>query len=102
MNRLVPFALTLVLATVLADMAPAQDGKDKSAPDTKALDDTKKAVLKLSKDKWGWMSERKIVSLDDLFHPEAVFVHMGGSMTRMQEDGKWLLAQLSFSRLLGS
>lgn len=160
MNRLVPFVLTLVLATVLAEMASAQDGKDKSAPDTKALDDTKKAVLKLSKDKWGWMSERKIVSLDNLFHPEAVFVHMGGSMTRKQEldvirsgsiqyktttvqeasvrvigptaivlskirllavvggrevtnpfmvtevfvqaDGKWLLAQLSFSRLLGS
>ncbi len=42
-------------------------------------------ILKLSKEKWGWMSERKLDSLEALFHEEAVFVHMGGTMSRSQE-----------------
>lgn len=43
------------------------------------------AVINLSKDKWRWMSERKVDSLDALFHEKAVFVHMGGSWGKEQE-----------------
>ena len=42
-------------------------------------------VINLSKEKWRWMSERKVDSLDALFHKEAVFVHMGGTMSKEQE-----------------
>ena len=42
-------------------------------------------VINLSKEKWRWMSERKVDSLDALFHEKAVFVHMGGTMTKEQE-----------------
>jgi hypothetical protein len=42
-------------------------------------------VINLSKEKWHWMSERKVDSLDALFHEKAVFVHMGGTMSRDQE-----------------
>ena len=42
-------------------------------------------VINLSKEKWGWMSERKADSLDALFHEKAVFVHMGGSWGKEQE-----------------
>ncbi len=42
-------------------------------------------ILSLSKTKWRWMSERKVDSLAALFHEEAVFVHMGGTMSRNQE-----------------
>ena len=42
-------------------------------------------LINLSKEKWRWMSERKIDSLDALFHEKAVFVHMGGTMTKTQE-----------------
>ena len=42
-------------------------------------------VINLSKEKWHWMSERKVDSLDELFHEKAVFVHMGGTMSRDQE-----------------
>jgi Domain of unknown function (DUF4440) len=42
-------------------------------------------VIDLSKEKWRWMSERKVDSLDDLFHEKAVFVHMGGSWGKEQE-----------------
>ncbi|MFB3902332.1 MAG: nuclear transport factor 2 family protein [Acidobacteriota bacterium] len=42
-------------------------------------------ILSLSKQKWLWMAERKEDSLEALFHEEAVFVHMGGTMSRSQE-----------------
>lgn len=42
-------------------------------------------IISLSKDKWHWMSERDLKKLDNLFHDRAVFVHMGGTMSRQQE-----------------
>ena len=42
-------------------------------------------IIDLSKEKWGWMSEKKIDALANLFHEKAVFVHMGGTMTREHE-----------------
>jgi 4-carboxymuconolactone decarboxylase len=42
-------------------------------------------LINLSKQKWRWMSERKVDSLDALFHEKAVFVHMGATMTKTQE-----------------
>ena len=47
--------------------------------------DAEQEVINLSKEKWTWMSERKVDSLAALFHEEAVFVHMGGTMSRDQE-----------------
>jgi hypothetical protein len=42
-------------------------------------------VVNLSKEKWRWMSEREMDSLDALFHEKCVFVHMGGSWGKEQE-----------------
>jgi len=42
-------------------------------------------IMNLSKEKWRWMSERKVDSLDALFHEKAVFVHMGATMSKDQE-----------------
>ena len=42
-------------------------------------------VIDLSKEKWGWMSERNIETLDALFHEKSVFVHMGGSWGKERE-----------------
>ena len=42
-------------------------------------------LINLSKEKWRWMSERNVDALAALFHDEAVFVHMGGTMARNQE-----------------
>jgi hypothetical protein len=42
-------------------------------------------VINLSKEKWRWMSERNVDALASLFHENAVFVHMGGTMSRDQE-----------------
>ena len=42
-------------------------------------------VIDLSREKWRWMSERNVETLDALFHEKAVFVHMGGSWGRERE-----------------
>lgn len=46
---------------------------------------TKQELLDLSKTKWQWMADKNVDSLNNLFHKEAVFVHMGGTMTKEQE-----------------
>jgi 4-carboxymuconolactone decarboxylase len=45
----------------------------------------KQEVIALSNEKWRWMSERNVDSLNALFHEKAVFVHMGGSWGKEQE-----------------
>lgn len=47
--------------------------------------DVEQELLNLSREKWRWMSERNMDTLTALFHEKAVFVHMGGSMSREQE-----------------
>ena len=42
-------------------------------------------IIDLSKEKWRWMSERRVDSLEALFHEKAVFVHMGGSWEKEEE-----------------
>jgi 4-carboxymuconolactone decarboxylase len=42
-------------------------------------------IIDLSKEKWRWMSERNVDSLEALFHEKSVFVHMGGSWGKEKE-----------------
>ena len=42
-------------------------------------------IISLSKEKWLWMSDKKVDSLDVLFHDKSMFVHMGGSWGKSQE-----------------
>ena len=42
-------------------------------------------VIDLSREKWRWMSERNVDTLDALFHEKSVFVHMGGSWGKERE-----------------
>jgi len=46
---------------------------------------TKQELINLSKQKWQWMAERNVAFLDVLFHENAVFIHMGGTMSKEQE-----------------
>ncbi|MDH3292038.1 MAG: nuclear transport factor 2 family protein [Gemmatimonadota bacterium] len=54
-------------------------------PSTMSSTDAEQEIIDLSREKWRWMSERKVDSLAVLFHEKAVFVHMGGTMSRDQE-----------------
>lgn len=55
---------------------------DSPAP---ASTDAASEIINLSKTKWRWMSEKKVDSLAALFDDKAVFVHMGGTMSKEQE-----------------
>jgi len=48
---------------------------------------TDEEIIKLSKDKWQWMADKNVDTLNNLFDEKAVFVHMGGSWGKEQELG---------------
>ena len=43
------------------------------------------ALIDLSNQKWAWMAEKNADKLAELFHDNAMFVHMGGSWGKQQE-----------------
>jgi len=73
--------LCFLIATVQSSGAPQTQINPPAVSSTNA----EQEVISLSKEKWRWMSERKVDSLAALFHEEAVFVHMGGTMSKNQE-----------------
>jgi hypothetical protein len=42
-------------------------------------------IINLSKQKWNWMADKNVDSLNVLFDDKAMFVHMGGSWGNTQE-----------------
>lgn len=75
-----------ILAFCLVMAAVRPTGTQKPAePSATNITTADAEVIALSKDKWRLMSERNVDSLAALFHDEAVFVHMGGTMSKSQE-----------------
>jgi pimeloyl-ACP methyl ester carboxylesterase len=56
-----------------------------AAPPVATATREEEEVVALSKQKWRWMAERNVDALAALFHEKAVFVHMGGNMSKSQE-----------------
>ena len=50
-----------------------------------SLTPAQQEIINLSHQKWDWMSEKNADALAQLFHDEAVFVHMGGAWGKKQE-----------------
>jgi len=52
-----------------------------------AMNDTneEQKIINLSKQKWLWMADKNVDSLNVLFNEKSVFVHMGGSWGKEQE-----------------
>lgn len=42
-------------------------------------------VINLSKQKWNWMADKNVDSLNVLFDEKSMFIHMGGSWGKAQE-----------------
>src|SRR3954468_21172327 len=42
-------------------------------------------IINLSKQKWDWMANKNVDSLNVLFDDKSMFVHMGGSWGKTQE-----------------
>ena len=79
--RLSILGLSFLVVTVQSSCAPQRQ----LDPPATSRANSEQEILSLSREKWRWMSERKADSLAALFHEEAVFVHMGATMTRDRE-----------------
>src|SRR4029450_7707811 len=75
--KLAIFGLCLLLIGVQSTLA--------QTPAKTSYSSAEQELIALSKDKWRWMSERNVNALANLFADEAVFVHMGGTMSKSQE-----------------
>ena len=79
-------AIVPIIALALIALVPIVVLSQSSTGDTVKQQSSNSSVeqelINLSKQKWQWMSERKVDSLDALFHEKAVFVHMGATMTK--------------------
>ena len=77
--------ISIVLAALGLGYATPVPAQARVNPASASTPNAEQELLALSRTKWRWMSERKVDSLTALFHDEAVFVHMGGTMSRTQE-----------------
>jgi hypothetical protein len=75
----------LGLCLLIVSMQGVFAQQTQANPPTTSHTKAEQEIINLSKEKWGWMSERKVDSLAALFHEESVFVHMGGTMSKKQE-----------------
>ena len=82
--------LALSIATVTSSVSAQSNGNSntpqkKEIPSSMSSKNSEQELINLSKQKWQWMSERKVDSLDALLHEKAVFVHMGATVSKKQE-----------------
>ena len=82
-------AIVTIMALALIALVPiavlSQSSTGDAVKQQSSNSSAEQELINLSKEKWRWMSERKVDSLDALFHEKAVFVHMGATMTKTQE-----------------
>ena len=76
-----PILVMLVALSLACSTSP----QTQVSPATVRNANAEQELLSLSRTKWRWMADRNVDSLSALFHDEAIFVHMGGSMSRAQE-----------------
>lgn len=78
------FATAFLVLTLLSGCAaiPAPSTAPIEAAAPEVYEDE---LLELSRQKWLWMAERDVDRLAVLFHPDARFVHMGGTMDSATE-----------------
>jgi Domain of unknown function (DUF4440) len=85
MHRQFTTMAMLLAAACLPAVAPLRAQAGSATATNAAPTAEQQQLLSLSRDKWRWMSEKKVDTLAALFHREAMFVHMGGSWGREQE-----------------
>jgi hypothetical protein len=68
-------------------MMSVQSPHAQNNPNTSTVINTpeQQEIINLSKQKWLWMSDKNVDSLNVLFDAKAMFVHMGGSWGKEQE-----------------
>jgi len=75
--------LFLVMVVISVQSSYAQPGETiKTAANNTP---EQQAIINLSKQKWDWMADKNVDSLNVLFDQKSMFIHMGGSWGKTQE-----------------
>jgi hypothetical protein len=77
--------LVLLLAVISVRSAYAQQPPSESIKMATNNTPEQQEVINLSKQKWQWMSDKNVDSLNLLFDDKSMFIHMGGSWGKTQE-----------------
>jgi hypothetical protein len=72
------FLLTAVVSSLYAQPSETIQTATNYTPE-------QQEVIKLSKQKWQWMADKNVDSLNVLFDEKAMFIHMGGTWGKTQE-----------------
>jgi hypothetical protein len=74
--------LALVLLIMSVQVSHSQNNTNASGTSNTP---EQQEVINLSKQKWDWMANKNVDSLNVLFNEKSMFVHMGGSWGKTQE-----------------
>ena len=74
--------LSLILLIMSVQVSHAQSNTNASAASNTP---EQQEVINLSKQKWDWMANKNVDSLNVLFNEKSMFIHMGGSWGKTQE-----------------
>jgi len=85
----------LILLTMSVQSSYAQQPPTESIKTATNNTPEQQKIINLSKQKWDWMSEKNVDSLNVLFDDKAMFIHMGGTwgkareLTTIKSGGIW-------------
>lgn len=75
----------ILMATITVQSSYAQQTPTETIKTSTNNTPEQQEVINLSKQKWQWMADKNVDSLNVLFDDKAMFVHMGGSWGKAQE-----------------
>jgi len=70
----------LIMAVQFSTAQPTE-----TIQNAKNVNPEQQELINLSKQKWNWMADKNVDSLNVLFEEKSMFVHMGGSWGKTQE-----------------
>src|ERR1700681_1847884 len=79
--KIIILALILTLISVHSSLAQPHESITTSKTNTPEQQE----LINLSKQKWNWMADKNVDSLNLLFSDKSMFIHMGGSWGKTQE-----------------
>ena len=77
--------LALFLAIMSLQSSYAQQPPTETIVTTQNPTPEQQQVMNLSKQKWNWMADKNVDSLNLLFDDKSMFIHMGGTWGKTQE-----------------